>query len=89
MLQRMDPPKCSVTYAKSIGRSVYFRKFSFQHFSTAFFNITLTPKLNIISCMTSKQNDSYLSSSLFTRPCAMLLFPVPSYEMPDERETFC
>ena len=48
MLQRMDPPKCSVTYAKSIGRSVYFRKFSFQHFSTAFFNITLTPKLNIL-----------------------------------------
>ena len=34
------------------------------------------------------QHDGYPSSSLFTRPCAMRCFPVPSYEMPDERETF-
>jgi len=37
----------------------------------------------------NKQHDGYPSSSLFTRPCAMRLFPVPSYETPDERETFC
>jgi len=36
-----------------------------------------------------KQHDGYPSSSLFTRPCTMRLFPVPSYEMPDERERFC
>ena len=35
-----------------------------------------------------KQNDAYSSSSLFNRPCAMQLFPVPSYERPDEREIF-
>ena len=28
-------------------------------------------------------NDGYPSSSIFTRPCAMRLFPVPSYEIPD------
>ena len=36
----------------------------------------------------AKQQDRYPSSSLFTRPCTMRLFPVPSYERPDERETF-
>jgi hypothetical protein len=36
----------------------------------------------------NKQHDGYHSSSLFTRPCAMRLFSVPSYEMPDEREMF-
>jgi len=36
-----------------------------------------------------KLHDGYPSSSLFARPCAMRLFPVPSYEMPDEREKFC
>jgi len=36
-----------------------------------------------------KKHDGYPSSSLFTWPCAMRLFPVPLCEMPDERETFC
>ena len=36
-----------------------------------------------------KKHDSYPSSSPFTRPCAMRLFPIPSCERPDERETFC
>ena len=36
-----------------------------------------------------KKHNSYPSSSLFTQPCTTRLFPVPSYEMPDERETFC
>ena len=36
-----------------------------------------------------KQHDGYSSSSLFTRPCAIRLLPVPSYERPDEREAFC
>ena len=36
-----------------------------------------------------KQHDGYPSSSLFTRPCAMRLFPVSSYGTPEERETFC
>ena len=36
-----------------------------------------------------KQHDRYPSSSLFNRPCAMRLFPVPSYERPNEREMFC
>ena len=30
-----------------------------------------------------------LTSSLFTPSCAMPLFSVPSYETPDERDTFC
>ena len=30
-----------------------------------------------------------LSLILFTWPCTMRLFRVPSYERPDERETFC
>ena len=32
------------------------------------------------------KHDGYASSSLFTRTCVMRLFPVPSYEMPDERD---
>ena len=36
-----------------------------------------------------KQHDGYPSSSLITQPCAMRLFTVPSYERPDEKETFC
>ena len=36
-----------------------------------------------------KQHGGYPPSSVITRPCAMRLFPVPSYEKPDERETFC
>ena len=35
------------------------------------------------------QHNGYPSSSLFTWSCAMRLFPVPSYERPDEREMFC
>ena len=37
----------------------------------------------------AKQHGCYHSSSLFTGPCAMRLFPFPSYERPDGRETFC
>ena len=36
-----------------------------------------------------KKHDDYTSSSLFTRPCGMRLLPIPSYDRPDERETFC
>ena len=50
--QRRDPSKCSVTYAQRIGLSIYFLQFSFQLFSAAFFNVTLTPKFIIISCRT-------------------------------------
>ena len=35
-----------------------------------------------------KKHDGYPSSTLFTQPWAMWHFPVPSYERPDERETF-
>ena len=35
-----------------------------------------------------KQHGCYSSSSIFTRPCALRPFPVPSYEMPDETECF-
>ena len=45
--------------------------------------------LSVQQFLTKKQHDGYPSSSLFTRPCAMRLFPVPAYEMPDENETFC
>ena len=43
----------------------------------------------VCSSFWQKKHERYPSSSLFTRPCAMWLFPVPSYERPDERETFC
>ena len=47
--------------------------------------------LNVLQFLAKKkkQHDGSPSSSLFTQPSAMRLFPVPSYERPDERETFC
>ena len=45
--------------------------------------------LSVQQFLAKKQHDGYPSSSLFTWPCAMRLFPLPLYEMPDERETFC
>jgi len=41
--------------------------------------------LSVQQFLGRKQHDGYPSSSLFTRPCAMRLFSVLSYE----RETFC
>jgi len=45
--------------------------------------------LSVQQFLAKKQHEGYPSSSLFTRPCAMRLFLASSYEMPDERETFC
>jgi len=45
--------------------------------------------LNGQQFLAKKQHDAYPSSSLFTRPCAMRRFSIPSYEMPCESETCC
>ena len=44
-------------------------------------------RLNV--CYNLREQVGNPSSYLFTRSCTIRLFPVPSYERPDEKETFC
>ena len=55
---------------------------------TFIMTMLLFTRPSVCSSFWQKQHDGYLSSSLFTRPCAVRLFSVPSYRRPDEWETF-